>query len=167
MNGKTRKLVLSSMLAAMVCVATMIIKIPSPLKGYLNLGDCFVLISGWLLGPVYGFFAAGTGSGLADFFSGYTVYVPATFFIKGIMALSSFYIYKVLSKGNKKILPYIVSGIAAEIIMVVLYYIFEGFMYGFWASLINIPANIVQGIFGIIIGTLLISVFKKSKIDFN
>lgn len=83
------------------------------------------------------------------------------------MALSSFYIYKVLSKGNKKILPYIVSGIAAEIIMVVLYYIFEGFMYGFWASLINIPANIVQGIFGIIIGTLLISVFKKSKIDFN
>ena len=167
MNNKTRKLVLSSMLAAMVCVATMIIKIPSPLKGYLNLGDCFVLISGWLLGPVYGFLTAGIGSGLADFFSGYTIYVPATFFIKGIMALSAFYIYKLLSKGNGKVLPYIVSGTVAEILMVVLYYVFEGFMYGFLASVVNIPANIVQGVAGLIIGTLLISVFKKSKINFD
>ena len=167
MNNKTRKLVLSSMLAAMVCVATMIIKIPSPLKGYLNLGDCFVLISGWLLGPVYGFLTAGIGSALADFFSGYTVYVPATFFIKGIMALSAFYIYKLLAKGNGKVLPYIVSGTVAEILMVVLYYVFEGFMYGFLASVVNIPANIVQGVAGLIIGTLLISVFKKSKINFD
>lgn len=167
MNNKTRKLVLSSMFAAMVCVSTMIIKIPSPLKGYINPGDCFVLLSGWLFGPMYGFLTAGIGSSLADFFSGYTMYVPATFFIKGIMALSSSYIYKILSKSNKKILPYIVSGIVAEVFMVILYYIFEGFLYGFFASLVNIPSNIVQGIFGVVIGTLLISIFKKSKINFD
>ena len=55
---KTRKIVTASMLAALCCVATMIIRIPSPLKGYMNLGDCVVLLSGWLLSPVYGFFAA-------------------------------------------------------------------------------------------------------------
>ena len=43
------------MLAALCCVATMIIKIPSPLKSYLNLGDCVVLLSGWFLGSAYGF----------------------------------------------------------------------------------------------------------------
>ena len=59
------------MLAALVCVATMVIKIPSPLNGYINLGDCIVLLSGWLLSPVYGFMAAGLGSALADLFAGY------------------------------------------------------------------------------------------------
>ena len=64
----TKKVVTASMLAALVCVATMIIKIPSPLKGYINLGDCIVLLSGWLLSPLYGFLAAGIGSALADIF---------------------------------------------------------------------------------------------------
>ena len=83
MKTKTQKIVTASMLAALTCVATMIIKIPSPLKGYINLGDASVLLSGWLLSPVYGFFSAGIGSALADIFSGYTVYAPATFLIKG------------------------------------------------------------------------------------
>ena len=41
-------------MAALVYVATSIIQIPSPVNGYVNLGDCFVLLSGWLLGPWYG-----------------------------------------------------------------------------------------------------------------
>ena len=49
MKTKTQNIVMASLLAALCCVATMIIKIPSQLKGYLNLGDCVVLLSGWLL----------------------------------------------------------------------------------------------------------------------
>ena len=71
MNTRTKKIVLAALMAALACVATMIIKIPSPLKGYLNLGDCIVLVSGWMLSPTYGFLAAGLGSALADVFSGY------------------------------------------------------------------------------------------------
>ena len=66
MNTRTKKIVMAAMLAALACVATMIIKIPSPLKGYLNLGDCIVLVAGWMLSPTYGFLAAGLGSALAD-----------------------------------------------------------------------------------------------------
>jgi len=57
-DKKIRKLVLAALLAALVCVATMVVQIPSPMQGYVNLGDCFVLLSGWLLGPWYGFAAA-------------------------------------------------------------------------------------------------------------
>ena len=53
-DKKIRKLVLAALLAALVCVATMVVQIPSPMQGYVNLGDCFVLLSGWLLGPWYG-----------------------------------------------------------------------------------------------------------------
>ncbi|MBR6694535.1 MAG: ECF transporter S component, partial [Clostridia bacterium] len=59
MNTRTKKIVMAALMAALACVATMIIKIPSPLKGYLNLGDCIVLVSGWMLSPTYGFLAAG------------------------------------------------------------------------------------------------------------
>ena len=47
--------------------------------------------------------------------------------------------------------------------MVAGYYVFEGFMYGFAPSAVNIPANGVQGVAGIIIGIILVKIFEKSK----
>ena len=165
METKTKKLVTAALFAALACVATMIIKFPSPLKGYLNIGDCIVLLCGWMLSPVYGFVAAGLGSGLADLLSGYLVYAPATFIIKGLMPLIACYTFKLIRKSLGHNLPArIVSGILAEIIMVLGYYVFEGFMYGFIASAVNIPANAIQGIVGLILGTILIKAFEKSKI---
>lgn len=165
-NNTTQRIVMAALLAALTCVATMIIKIPSPLKGYLNLGDCVVLLAGWMLSPTYGFLAAGLGSALADMFSGYVTYVPATFVIKGLMALIAFYGFKLLHSKLGNISSRIISGIVAEVVMVAGYFIFEGFLYGFGPSLVNIPANVIQGIAGLIIGTLLVKVFEKSKITF-
>ena len=158
MINKTKKIVFSALLASLVCVATMVIKIPSPLSGYINLGDGVVLLCGWFLGPVYGFLAAAVGSALADLFYGYMVYVPATFLIKGAVAL----IACVLSKKTKKI----ISAIVAEAVMVAGYYVFEGFLYGFGASLVNVAPNIVQATAGIVVGLLLMGVFKKTNIEF-
>ena len=164
MNTKTKKIVMAALMAALACVATMIIKIPSPLKGYLNLGDCIVLTAGWLLSPTYGFLAAGLGSALADVFSGYVTYAPATFIIKGLMALIAVYGFKLLNKKIGNLPSRIVSGIVAEIVMILGYFVFEGFLYGFIPSAVNIPANGVQGIAGLIIGVILMKVFEKSKI---
>ena len=163
-KNATKRLVFAAMLAALTCVATMIIKIPSPLKGYLNLGDCVVLLAGWLLSPTYGFLAAGLGSALADVFSGYVVYAPATFVIKGAMALVACYGFKALNRlGNR--LSRVLSGIAAEILRVLGYFVFEGFLYGFAPSAVNIPANGVQGIAGLILGCVLVKIFEKNKIS--
>ena len=164
MNTKTKKIVMAALMAALACVATMIIKIPSPLKGYLNLGDCIVLTAGWLLSPTYGFLAAGLGSALADVFSGYVTYAPATFIIKGLMALIAVYGFKLLNKKIGNLPSRIISGIVAEIVMILGYFVFEGFLYGFIPSAVNIPANGVQGIAGLIIGVILMKVFEKSKI---
>ena len=116
MKTNAKKIIMAAMFASLACVATMIIKIPSPLKGYINLGDCIVLLSGWMLSPLYGFLAAGFGSALADVFLGYTVYAPATFVIKGLMALVAYLIYKGMSG---KVASKIIGGLVAEIIMVV------------------------------------------------
>lgn len=155
---------MAALLAALCCVATIIIKIPSPLKGYLNLGDPVVLLSGWLLSPLYGFLAAGLGSALADLFSGYVTYAAATFVIKGFMALLAYYGFKILVKKIGNLPSRIISGIAAEVFMILGYFVFEGFLYGFLPSIVNIPANAVQGVAGVIFGVILIKIFENVKL---
>ena len=164
MNTKTKKIVITALMAALVFIATTIIKVPTFLKGYLNLGDCIVLLAGWTLSPMYGFLAAGLGSALADIFSGYVVYAPATFVIKGLMAIFAFYGFKFLNKKLKNLSSRIISATFSELVMILGYYVFEGFMYGFGPSLLNISGNAVQAVAGLIIGVILIKIFEKSKI---
>ena len=66
----TKKMVTAALLAAFTCIATMIIKIPTPTFGYIHLGDGLVLLCGIILGPGIGALAAGIGSMFADIFSG-------------------------------------------------------------------------------------------------
>ena len=167
MHSKTKRIVITALMAAMVCVATMIIKIPSPMKGYLNIGDCIVLLCGWLLSPGYGFVAAGLGSALADMFSGYITYAPATFLIKGSMALIALACFKLMNKRLGRLSSQIIGAVLAEIVMVFGYFVFEGFMYGFVPSAVNIPANAVQGAAGLILGIILVKVFERLKITLD
>lgn len=164
MKRATQKIVTSSLFAALICVATMLIKIPSPLKGYINLGDGIVLLAAWILPLPYGLVAAGLGSALADLFSGYAVYAPATFIIKALMAVVAYYFYKLFAKKAKATLSRVFSGILSELVMILGYFLFEGILYGFVPSLVNIPANAVQAVAGIIIGVILITVFEKQNI---
>ena len=118
MSTKIRKIVFTALMASLICVATMIIKIPTPLHGYINLGDAIVLLAAWTLGPLYGCAAAGIGSALADLFSGYAMYAPATFVIKGLMALVAWAVYKKIKKTRSTVFLCI-SAILAELLMVV------------------------------------------------
>ena len=161
MNQNTKKLVMAALMAALTCVATMFIMIPSPYKGYLNLGDCIVLTSGWILSPLYGALAAGIGSALADIFAGYVVYAPATFVIKAFMALCACIGFQILHKRLNILFSRVISGVAAEAVMVLGYFIFESFLYGPVASAVNIPANGMQGVAGLCIGIVLVKMAKK------
>ena len=160
-DKKIRKLVLAALLAALVCVATMVVQIPSPMQGYVNLGDCFVLLSGWLLGPWYGGAAAGIGSMLVDLLSGYGHYVPGTLIIKGVDAMAAALIFRALGRGKTGML---VSGIVGETIMVLGYFFYASLILGKGlAAAASIPGNIVQGIAGIAIGMVLAVLLQKSK----
>ena len=167
MKNTAQKVVMSALLAALTCVATMIIRLPSPLGGYINLGDAVVLASAFLLPNGYMFLSAGLGSALADLFAGYIAYAPATFVIKGLMTIIAFGIYKAVSKKTKPGAAMVLGSIVAELWMIGGYLIFESFLSGFVPSLINVPANAVQGFAGIIMGILLASVFETSKISFE
>lgn len=157
---KLKQFTFAALFAAIVCVATMI-PLPLPIThGYVNLGDCFVLLSGWLLGPVYGFLAAGIGSALADILLGFSDYAPATFIIKFLMAVAAYFIFKALSK--KPFVSRVISGLVAEAIMVFGYFGYEAVRYGLSASA-NILFNTTQGIVGLIVAIIFTTVINKNK----
>lgn len=159
-DQKLRKLVLSAPLAALVFVATKIIQIPSPMSGYVNLGDCFVLLSGWLLGPWYGAAAAGIGSMLVDLM-GYPHYAPGTLVIKAADACAAALIYRCLGRTKTAM---ILSGIVGESIMVMGYFGYACLWLGKGlAAAASIPGNLLQAVAGVAIGTALALTLRRTK----
>ena len=148
-KDRIRLLTLAALLTAMTTVATLLIQIPTPTKGYVNLGDSIVNISAWLLGPGFGAAAAGIGSALADIISGYVVYAPATLIIKAAMAVVSYFVFVGVNKRFSSLPSRIAAAAAAEVVMAVGYAVFEAFMYhSVSAALLGMPANAVQGVLG-------------------
>lgn len=156
MKENTKKIILAALFAALSCVATMSIRIPTPgTGGYIHPGDAIVILSGIILGPVWGFLAAGIGSCLSDLLGGYFVYVPITFVIKGLVALCSAFAYRKLAISSKMRYAGVVAGGIIDIILVAGgYFICEYFLYGAGAAA-SIPANIVQGVGGLVISLIL------------
>ena len=165
-NNRLKLMVNSALFAALVCISTMMIQIPSPMNGYVNLGDCFVLISGYALGPVYGALAAGTGAMFADIFTGYGYYAPATLIIKSLMAMAAFWTFKGVSKPFK-LTSYIkrsISGTIAELIMIFGYFLYASLLLGRGlAAAASIPGNAVQGIVAIVSSVLVMELITKNK----
>lgn len=153
-------LVFASVLAALTCVATMVITIPSPTGGFMNLGDTIVLLSAYLLGPLWGAAAAGIGSAMADLMAGYALYIPATLMIKAIMALLAALLYRALGKT-----PWAVffCGLLAEAVMVLGYWFYDGLLMGSLAgAAVGLPSNLMQAVFGLAASSALTIALKSS-----
>lgn len=147
------KITTTAVMIALICVLTLAVRIPTPTKGYLNLGDCAVLLSGWLLGPVYGTVAGGVGSALADLLAGYPVYVPGTLLIKAAMALIVSLVPYWL-RGNERRhtgIGFLVCAVIAEALMVFGYWLYEAAVIGegFAAALAGVSGNVFQGLAGV------------------
>jgi uncharacterized membrane protein len=166
MNKNVSRLVITALFAALTYVATSIIRIPTVgTNGYVNIGDVAVLLCAWVIGGAYGAMAAGIGSALADLLAGYAMYVPGTFTIKFVMAISAYLIFKSVSKLNiNKMLGYVLSGVVAEIIMVAGYFLYESTLLGYgFAAAASIGSNAIQGVTCVVVGTAAIIILEQAK----
>ena len=162
------KIITAALFAALTCVTTMLpLPVPSLTGGYINFGDCFVLLCGWLLGPMYGFAAAAVGSALTDIIGGYIVYAPATFIIKGLMAVCAYYVFRVLPLKKNPVMTVIarvLSAICGEIIMIAGYFLYAATVmgYGIAGAAADIASNAVQAAAGIIASTIIITILDQT-----
>ena len=139
---------LLAILTALTTVATMVFQIPFvATQGYFNLGDTFVMTSGFLLGPIGGFIAGGLGSSLADLLLGYPVYAPITFISKGFEGLLVG-LFSFRTKQAARISGWDIIGILfGAIAMLLGYFLGEAYLLGYgieaaFAEMVTI--NVIQ-----------------------
>lgn len=154
-----KKLTYGGVFGALVFLGTWILQIPI-VFGYLNLGDGIILASALLLGP-FAAVPAAIGSALADIAAGYAIYAPFTFVIKGLVAL----IPALLLKGKEittrnLLLPFLL----AELVMVLGYMIPDTLYFTFYGALAALPFNILQGVFGILLGLVAATAIRRNHL---
>ena len=169
-NTQTKKLAFTGIFIALVFALTIVVRVPSPTGGYINIGDAAVLTAGIILGPVYGAIAAGLGSAISDIVAGAAIYAPGTLIIKALMALVVGLFYKKCKSNGRLIVLLILS----ELIMVAGYFLYDAlvlYLTGgenvFLASLEEIVGNSLQGAIGVIGAIMLRRLFEDILTKMN
>lgn len=89
---------------------------------------------------------------MADLLGGYFVYVPITFTVKGMIAwIAGIIYYKIGRTPKSQCTAVILSGIADILLVAGGYFLCEIPLYGVSAALASVPANLIQGLGGLII----------------
>ena len=154
-----------SVFGALVCVMTIIIRIPIPITtGYINIGDFGVMLSGLYFGPIIGGLAGGIGSTIADII-GFPQFAIPTLIIKGLEG----FIVGLISNPKKKLLKIdykdVIAVLLGGFIMVAGYFLIEVPIYGVGAALFELPGNLFQYGFGIIGSLILVAATRKILIE--
>jgi len=140
----------------------MVISIPfPPTRGYFNLGDAMVMLSGLLFGARLGGIAGGVGSAISDVLLGYAYFSPLTLFIKGTEGFLTGLI------GNSKRFSAKVAGVVAgAIAMLIGYFSVETPLYGMGAALAElVTINSLQVLSGAIVSLTLSQVILRAYPD--
>ncbi len=167
MSDKAIKdMIYTSLFAALVCVATFIIKVPSVVtNGYTHLGDGFIFIAVILLGKKNGALAGAIGASLADLIGGYSYYALPTFIIKFVMGYIMGMIIEKLPNLKHK---WVVGSVIGSMWQIFAYYVVGSLMVGnFVSTLIEIPGNTIQSIAGIIVAVTFLGVFRHTSVGKN
>ena len=123
-ENKTVRLALAGLMAALVFVATQFFKVEIPVAGdrtMIGFANVFCILSGLLLGPVYGGLAAGIGSGLFDLVGGWASSAPVTLVTKFAMAWICGLIAWGGDGSGKKLSRVITGAVAGSLSYCVLY----------------------------------------------
>ena len=164
MNNKTKFISEISVLTSLTIVITLVLIIPLPSNsGYLNLSDAMIMIASNVTSPLGGFIVGALSGGICDLVAGYGAYIPFTIIIKGIEGYLAGYLFKKLNNKTLKYLSLFICGL----LMGILYFIPDFIYYGVSVALLNLPLNILQGILGATIASLIILLIKKNKKALN
>jgi uncharacterized membrane protein len=143
------------------------LQIPIPATGgYINIGDVAVMYTALLFGPIIGGFSGGLGSMLADIFSPYIIYAPATLIIKGIEGFLVGLISNPKDCEARVSYRDIIAVLVGGFLIPFGYFIYEAFILrlGVLIAIVEVPGNFFQFGFAAIASILLILASRKNII---
>jgi len=164
-HTQTFDLILTAMLIALVFVATFFLNIRLPIAangGLVHLGTAMLFIASILFGPKKGAMAGAIGMGLFDLVSGWTLWAPFTFVVRGLQGYIVGKIAWSNGRNGTSVAFNLLGTILSVPVMLAGYYVCEGVLYGSWiAPLASIPGNLTQIVVGICIAIPVGVVLKK------
>lgn len=162
-DNKTKLLVTTALLTALVLICTLLLKIPVGPDCYVHLGDAVILLAVIMLPRPYACFAGSVGATLADLMGGFAFWAPWTFVVKLIFVLV-FGFFLDRSQKNESAahtiagVPVIefVGLIVSGLVAVVGYFLSEYMLFGAWLPAATcIPFNCIQVAIGAVIAELM------------
>jgi uncharacterized membrane protein len=151
-----RLLAVTAVMTAIVFVLTLMIRVPTPAKGYIHLGDAGIFFSAFAFGPWVGAAAGGLGTALADITSGYAQWAIFSFLIHGAQGL----IVGWLSERWTDVKGLILSSVIGGLIVVAGYLIAGMILSGVGAALGELPLNVIQVTAGAVLGVPLFAAVR-------
>jgi len=158
---------LTGIFIAFTFVITFWIQVPIPATGgYINIGDVAVMFTALLFGPIIGALAGGIGSMLADVFSPYIIYAPATLIIKGLEGFIIGIIADPKNRESRISKRDIIAVIIGGLLIPLGYFIYQAFFIGLGVevALVEVPGNMFQFIFAAMASILLIGASRRNII---
>lgn len=158
-NNRTTDMAYTALMAALVFVATYIIKVPNPATGgYSHMGDCMIFLAVVILGRRNGSIAAAIGGALSDLLSGAAAWVLPTLVIKFIMAFMVGTIIASDPLDRKKQLG---GAIAGGIFQIIAYTLVKIALIGTGPAILSIPNVTIQTTVGIVLFAVLVNVLMR------
>ncbi len=150
---KTRQLTLTAIMTAFVFVATFVPKIPIPL-GYVHLGNAAIFLAVMFGGRRVGILSGVIGSALADFLSGFPIWIVPTIFIKAAEA-------EIFWRLREK--SFLLGLIAAGLVMAAGYTLAGAFLFdSLSAGLASTPGLLMEAAINMLV-TIILSAAIKSR----
>jgi len=153
-----RLLAVTAVMIAVVFVLTRVVQVPTPVVGYIHLGDLGVFFGAFAFGPVVGAVAGGLGTALADYTSAYAQWTIFSLLVHGTQGLVAGWLVT-RWKGT----PGLVAASLAGIAIVIIGYLLAGtLLEGFGPALTEVPLNLIQASVGAVVGAPLYAAVRRA-----
>ncbi len=150
MNRKldARLAAVTAVMTAVVFVLTRLVQIPTPIQGFVHLGDAAIYFTAFAFGPWVGAVAGGLGTALADLNSGFAQWAIFSLLIHGVQG----FLAGVIAQRVHGLVGLILATVVGGVVLILGYLGAGAILLGFGAAITEVPANTVQALAGALIG---------------
>ena len=153
-----RLLAATAIMTAVVFVLTRVIQVPTPVVGYIHLGEVGVFFSALAFGPLVGAVAGGVGTALADLTSPYAQWAIYSLIVHGLEGWLAGWVSRRLPGTWGSVAAVVMGGV----VVVVGYLLAGTVLIGFGAAATEIPLNVVQVAVGGVVAIPLYAAVRRA-----
>lgn len=138
----------TAVMTAVVFVLTRLVQIPTPIQGFVHLGDAAIYFTAFAFGPWVGAVAGGLGTALADLNSGFAQWAVFSLLIHGLQG----FLAGIVAQRVRGLAGLVLATVTGGVVLVLGYLAAGTILLGFGAAASEMIPNTLQALAGGLIG---------------